>query len=310
MITDLRCTMLHPKYLLLPVLLAGLIGCAGERPENVDRYTEIISQVVETNRQLRTENKKLTEQVAAEERHVREATQLITSITEGLADIAQREAEVREVMTNVGTNLNRERPDTIDMQGVESQIDSYVAAIDQHIQENKERLEQLRNTVRSSKADLAAYESTIRGLKNVLAKKEAIVADLRNDMSELRARVETLEVEKDTLQRVERELRSRNELLRQAYYVVSTRKDLDEKNIVNDRFLRSTELNQHNPEHFTSIDMTVEEIPLPKQRDKAKVFSIHNREPHLYDIQEERLVINDPEQFWTVSRYLIVEIDR
>ena len=302
--------MLCSRYPLILLVLAGTVGCTETSTENADRYTEVISQVVKTNRQLRAENKKLTEQVEQEERHLREATKLINSIIDGLAIIAQRETEARQVITGVGTNLNEEQTGTVNMENVESRVNQYVNAIGQQIHANKERLAALRETVRTSKANLEAYEHTIRRLRSMLAEKEALVSDLRNEMSELKGRVNALEVENDTLQSVERELRSENQLLRQAYYVVSTKNDLEQKNILNDRFLRSTELGKLNPEHFVSTDMTVEEIPLPEQRDRAKVFSIHNRKPHLYEIQDERLLINDPEEFWTISRYLIVEIDR
>mgnify|MGYP006295219483 CR=1 FL=1 len=302
--------MLEPRHLLIALLLAGTAGCTGANTENPDRYTEVISQVVETNRQLRAENQNLMEQVAEEERHVRQAAGLINDIMDGLAVIAEQEAEVREVMTNVGADLSDERTDTVDMESIETEIDRYVTAIGRQLRQNRSRLEELRETVRSSNDELAAYEDTIHRLKKLLAEKETLVADLRRDLNHLQARVATLEVEKDTLQRMGEELRSENRLLREAYYVVSTKNDLEEKNIVNKRFLRPTRLEELNPKHFTSIDMTVEQIPLPEQRDDAKVFSIHNRKPHLYEIQDERLVINNPEEFWTVSRYLIVEIDR
>ena len=100
--------------------------------------------------------------------------------------------------------------------------------------------------------------------------------------------------------------------LNECYYVVGSKKELKEHNIIKGGFLRKTKLMQDDFEqgYFTKADKR-ELNKLNLHSKKAKVMSNHPKGS--YSLVDEggikMLVIEDAAKFWSLSNYLVVQVD-
>lgn len=199
-----------------------------------------------------------------------------------------------------------------------------IAAIQNELQSRREKLEALERRLRDSKNQNQTLLTSIETLKSQIATQEATITDLRQSLAQANTRIESLNRDVDSLsttvaivteQRQEAQdqnTRLSNEL-NYCYYVIGTKKDLKDKDLISTGFLRSARVNPQDFEvsYFTRADKRTLSL-LPLNSKKAKVMTSQPSESYSIETDAEgfkSLRILDAARFWEVSNFLVVQID-
>ena len=164
--------------------------------------------------------------------------------------------------------------------------------------------EQLRKTLENLTAQLEAKESELAVLRQELEAKDIHIAELDEQVSQLNEDVTSL---KDDKARKEETISQQDKELNTAWYVFGTKRELKEQNI-----LKSGEVLQgnFNKNYFTKIDIRVDKEIKLMSRD-AKLLTNHPAGSYTLDRDANKqyvLRITNPQQFWSTSKYLVVQV--
>ena len=297
-----------------------LTGCGNSNGNEPDLETRLyaleaqIDTLEVVNDSLRTQGE-LTDLI------FREYAGLINQTLSDMEALTEREGILRQIRLEVESN-DGARP--ANLRTIEERLNDNLAAIENYIRESKRQRDQLKDMAeRASEEalqaqqvlpspDLERLETTVQRLTGLVEQKERTIVALREEANRLLARISSLQ-EKNA------QLVDENTELRQTYYIVDTSEQLEEKGIVERSggllgIGRSTRIDALSPAHFMAADFELTEIYLGEGTDRYKVLSNHRSSPHLYSLAQQDgatyLRIHDPEAFWLISRYLVVEEKR
>lgn len=203
-------------------------------------------------------------------------------------------------------------------------INQDLAYLNEMLRANREELAKLKNNLKNSTLKTAELERSIARLSKELeaesikvkllydqiAQKDSLIAQLGTTVEELGTNIEELKNENEHKQEV---IKEQDETIHTAWYVFGTRKELKEQNIVTSEGLfRSQRVleSDFNKNYFVRIDARkIKSIPLYSTR--AKILTSHPKSS--YTLEKENnyfiLLIVDTQEFWSVSKYLVVEVD-
>jgi len=164
--------------------------------------------------------------------------------------------------------------------------------------------EQLRKTLENLTAQLETKESELAVLRQELEAKDIHIAELDEQVSQLNEDVTSL---KDDKARKEETISQQDKELNTAWYVFGTKRELKEQNI-----LRSGEVLQgnFNKNYFTKMEIRVDKEIRLMSRD-AKLLTNHPAGSYTLERDANKqyvLRITNPQQFWSTSKYLVVQV--
>ena len=236
---------------------------------------------------------------------------LINDINDGMMQIRDMEKIIS------ASNLNNET------RNKRQEIMDNMRLIQQALQDRREKLASLERRIKNSKGDSAQLQRTIDGLKKQIADQEASIARLTEELRKAHIEIQVLNTAVDSLnvanqtiteEKVAAEEKSEqlvNEL-NTCYYVIGSKNELKENKIIETGFLRKTKVLEGDYEinYFTKGDKrTLTEIPLHSK--KAKIYTKHP--DGTYEIVDndgvKSLLITDPTRFWSLSNFLVIQID-
>ncbi|HPS27013.1 MAG TPA: hypothetical protein PK269_05330 [Bacteroidales bacterium] len=246
-------------------------------------------------------------------------------IKELQAQLAEKDANVNEMFSfinDVEDNLNTieasqmkisesKKGNTEVQQDVKESIMDHITNINTLLEKNKELIKKLEGALRNSNMKVDALQKTIDLLNQQMTQKDAEIADLKVQLEKLNFTVAELntKIENLTGQNEEKaQLIDQQDVeLNTAYYVVGVRKELKSKGvIIGDKISQKI-----NPENFTKIDIRkTTEITLNVK--KAKLLSTHPEGSYTMlknGKTIDKLVINSPKTFWSISKFLVIELD-
>lgn len=201
-------------------------------------------------------------------------------------------------------------------QDTKARVNDNFKMIQEILRRNKAQLAELSSKYASSNKQVASLQSTINRLnqemqessarlielQNVLTERDAIIGQLSEDISEM---VEHSEEQATTIKEQDKSLHT-------AYYVFGTAAELKNQKILSGGFLRSTKVLQEtfNKDYFLQIDIR-EMTEIPLYAPKVKIWTNHPE--GTYELVEGEnknltLVITDTQRFWTLSKFLVVEV--
>ena len=163
--------------------------------------------------------------------------------------------------------------------------------------------EQLRKTLENLTAQLETKESELAVLRQELEAKDIHIAELDEQVTQLNEDVTQL---KDDKVRKEETISQQDKELNTAWYVFGTKRELKEQ-----RILQSGEVLQgnFNKDYFTKIDIRVDKEIKLMSRD-AKLLTTHPANSYVLERDANKqyvLRITNPQQFWSTSKYLVVQ---
>ncbi|MBR1448944.1 MAG: hypothetical protein IJ588_09420 [Prevotella sp.] len=164
--------------------------------------------------------------------------------------------------------------------------------------------DQLRKLVTNLTAQMEQKESELTVLRQELEAKDIHIAELDEQVTQLSEDVVQL---KDENAQQEETITTQDKELHTAWFVFGTKKELKEQNI-----LKSGEVLQanFNKDYFTKIDIRVDKEIKLMSRD-AKLLTNHPSGSYTLERDANRqyvLYIKNPQQFWSTSRYLVVQV--
>ena len=204
-------------------------------------------------------------------------------------------------------------------------LKSDMQLVAQTLKENKEKLARLQSQLKNSKyqssqlkqtvdrlsAEIESKTAMITSLQEDLAKRDIRIKELDDAVSDLSGKVTDLsqetEEQKNTISTQDKELNT-------VFYVFGTTKELKEQKILSGGGLfkaKEVMKGDFNKDYFTKADLrTLKEIPLEMK--KAKILTNHPEGSYSLVKNDKgllTLVISDPQNFWSLSKYLVVNVD-
>ena len=244
--------------------------------------------------------------------------------------INQKDAEINNLLGTVndiqdGLNQITEaqgRINALKQGGVEgsaaNDIREQMAFIQRTMQLNQERITQLEKQLKNSNINAQNLRQTIESLQAQLNDKSQQIERLTAELAERDVKIQQQAVEISNLSNDKANLTQANEAkartisqqdknLNKAWYVFGTKRELKDHNILKHGDVLAQGVNLS---YFTEIDVrNVRTIPLGSK--SAKLLTTHPKGSYSLDKNDDKtytLRITDPSSFWSVSRYLVIQV--
>lgn len=238
----------------------------------------------------------------------------VNDIQDGLRQITEAQGRINELkgMGNEASAAN--------------DIREQMAFIQRTMELNQERITQLEKELKNSNINAQSLKATITSLQSQLNDKSmqiqrltAELADRDLTIKQQAEQISGLNSDKDRLSRDKARLNEENEAksrtisqqdrnLNKAWYIFGTKRELKDHNI-----LKSGEVltkSDFNSSYFTEIDIRdLRTIPLGSK--SAKILTTHPKGSYTLEKNEDKtytLHITNPSTFWSVSRYLVIQV--
>ena len=206
----------------------------------------------------------------------------------------------------------------------QSRIKSDMELMSKTLQRNRERIAELEKKLNSSNAQSSALRKSVELLKLQIAQKDSLINVMKETLSaneqriaQLGEQVDSLSTQVEGLTYINREqdavITSQDAALNEVYYVYAYTEQLRQNNILTGGGLFSkTEVmkSDFNHDFFTPADKR-KLTSLYLESKKVKVCTSHPEDS--YELVKDdagyyTLHIVNPDRFWSISRYLVVEL--
>jgi hypothetical protein len=191
------------------------------------------------------------------------------------------------------------------------------------LEQNKKKIASLNNQLSKSGGTIKGLQSTIAGLEASVKKSEIDIIELKTTLLSKKFEIEQLNTEKTDLQAtvVQKDETIDNQTyeMNKAFYACGTYKELRAKGLLTREGgfigLGKTKTISGNlaDSSFNQIDITVMKSIVLNSKN-AKLISEHPANSYQFirdkDKKFESIEITDPEQFWKISKYAVVEITK
>ena len=180
-----------------------------------------------------------------------------------------------------------------------------IAKLEKQLKNSSYQSAQLKKAIKNLTAELEAKQQQIETLQAELASKNIRIAELDAAVSGLNESVTQLTAENEAKTQT---VAAQDTALNMAWYVFGTKAELkDQKILKNGEVLKSGEFNK---DYFTEIDIRKDkEVKLYSKR--AQLLTTHPVGSYQLEKDDKgqlTLKITNPNQFWSVSRYLVVQV--
>lgn len=234
-----------------------------------------------------------------------ETLQILSDVEEGFRTIAQQEGKIALNMENTASLSKKQ------------QIAEQVTQIKSILAQNKENIRQLQQKLNQSGRNNKVLAETIKKMEEQLNEKTALITSLQEDLAkknikidELTASVDNLNTNvaqlQETSQQQESTIKTMDTDMNTVWYCIGTSKDLKAANIKSDGKVLNKDFNK---QAFVQADMReLQSIPLNGRR--VKILSSHPASSYKIETgsdKMETLVITNPQQFWSISKYLVIQ---
>ncbi len=250
-----------------------------------------------------------------------------------LIELTQRNAELDEMMGTFneiqeGFRQINDAESRVDLQRgtitensatAKQRIASDIEFITKQMEENKVQIAKLQAMLKNSKNNSAQLKKAVESLTQELVTKQQRIEELQAELAskniriqELDAAVSGLSADKESLE-AENEAKAKtvaeqDKAINAAWFVFGTKAELKSQKILQSGdVLKNADFNK---DYFTQIDIrTTKEIKLYSKR--AELLTTHpagSYELVKDDKGQLTLKITDPKEFWSVSKYLVIQV--
>ena len=250
--------------------------------------------------------------------------------------LAEKDAEMEGILgalneVQEGFRLINEAENRVDLQrdNVEGasgaqKIKEDIRFISEKLQANREQIKKLEDQLKNSRYASAQMKKTLAGLKAELESREQQIATLQSELAAKNIRIAELDDAVAGLSQNVKDLVAENEAkaatvasqdkaLNTAWFVFGTNSELKDQKILTQKFLQKKQVlkdGDFNKDYFTQIDIrTDKEIKLYSK--DAELLTTHPAGSYelVKDAKEQlTLKITNPNEFWSVSRYLVIQV--
>lgn len=265
--------------------------------------------------QLQVENDSLKMELNQRDAELDEMMGTFNEISEGFRQInaAENRVDLQRGAVAEGSLTARE------------QIASDIEFIRNQMEENRQQIAKLQQMLKSSKNASAQLKRAVEQLTQELETKTQRIEELQAELASKNIRIQELDAAVTDLSSQKEQLTRENEAkaqtvaqqdkaLHTAWFVFGTKKELKDQNILTGSGLFKkgevmTDANM-NKDYFTEIDIrTTKEIKLYSK--SADVLTSHPAGSYALEEDDKgqlTLKITNPEQFWSASKYLVIQV--
>lgn len=282
------------KLAVLFVCAAMLASCDGFKGGSKDLKAENDSLLMELNQR----NAELDDMMGT-----------FNEVQEGFRKISAAESRVDLQRGTITENsANAKQQIASDIEFISKQMEenkAQIAKLQAQLKNSKYNSAQMKKAVAALTAELNAKQQRIEELQTELASKNIRIQELDAAVSDLSAAKETLVAENEAKAKTVAE---QEKILNAAWFVFGTKSELKAQKILQSGdVLKSADFNK---DYFTQIDIrTTKEIKLYSKR--AELLTTHptgSYELVKDDKGQLTLKITNPTEFWSVSRYLVIQV--
>ncbi len=267
------------------------------------------------NRQLKASNDSLQRALEQRDAELDEMLATFNEISEGFREINEAENRVNLQRGSVGEGSLSAR----------QQIAADIEFIRNQMEENKRQISRLQEMLDKSNSNSSQLKKAVASLTQELEEKTKRIEELQAELAarniriqELDAAVAGLSADREALtaeNRMQaRTVSEQDRALNTAWFVFGTKKELKDQKILTNtglfkkgQVLKDTDVNK---DYFTQIDIrTTKEIKLYSK--DADVLTTHPAGSYTLEEDSKGLLtlkITQPKSFWSVSRYLVIQV--
>ena len=179
---------------------------------------------------------------------------------------------------------------------------------------NKQKLSSVNKKLKKANLRIAEFEKMIERMNNQIAEKDAEISELKSTLEKMNVELSEVTMNYEAAQEM---LEEKTGKLNTAFYAFGTSKELIKQGVLTKEggFIgmgKAEKLkSDFNKSYFTQIDVS-ETSSIPLACSKAKLITVHPSDSYKFDGPEgkiEKLVITNPEEFWSASKYLVIVVD-
>ncbi|MCF0197490.1 MAG: hypothetical protein HUK03_09765 [Bacteroidaceae bacterium] len=270
------------------ILVMASCGMNKEKTEAQQRELDSLRHVI-SNREGELNNLMGTiNEVQESIQRINEAEGRIT-IAEGSSERASSQEIIRENMQYIQEAMKQNR--------------ETIAKLEEKMKNSSIKSDKLQKTIANLQTQVEQQAKRIQELEASLAEKDIQIAQQGQQITTLNANVETLtadnQAKQETVEKQDKELNT-------AWFVFGTKSELKEQKIMVDGTVLKN--NNFNKDYFTKIDIRYDkEVKFYSK--SAKLMTTHPAGS--YELVKDskgqyELHITDPQNFWSVSKYLVV----
>ena len=267
---------------------------------------------MQRNKSLKAENDSLNLALAERDAELEGIMEAFNEVQEGfrLINEAENRVDLNNSSREGATAAQKIREDIHFITEKLQDNRNRIAELEEQLKNSKYASSQLKKAITNLKEELAAKTQQIETLQIELASKNIRIAELDDAVAGLNQNVADLTAENKAKEAM---VASQDKALNVAWFVFGTSSELKDQKIISKKFLQKTKVledDDFNKDYFTQIDIrTDKEIKLYSK--EAKLLTAHPE--GTYELKKDAkgqltLVITNPNKFWSVSRYLVIEV--
>ena len=280
------------KRLLLVVGCAALLASCGNKAQN---------------QALKAQNDSLSVALAEREAELDGILGAFNEVQEGFRLINEAENRV-DLQSGAIENASASQRVKEDIRFISEKLKSnreQIAKLEEQLKNSRYNSAQLKKTLDNLKAELETRQQQIATLQSELAAKNIRISELDDAVAGLTKNVDDLSAENAAKSAT---VASQDKALNTAWFVFGTKSELkDQKILQKGDVLKNADFNK---DYFTQIDIrTDKEIKLYSK--DAELLTTHPAGSYelVKDAKEQlTLKITNPNEFWSVSRYLVIQV--
>lgn len=269
------------------ITLLLLTACGGKTD------TSALEQTIDSLRQANQQ----------QQNSLQEMTTFVTTMSDGMNAIAQQENMIFNNGGNEGTSLDKE------------QLKSHLETLANTLTEQRSKIKALTDSLKARGADLSKMQGLIDNLTRQLEEKDKVIAQLRQDVEQKNFSIADLQKKLNvamagSAQYEQRAAKAEKELatITSAYVLMGTKEALldggyiDKRKHVQTETMPKGDFTKVNIYQFTELDIPTRSPKLLTDHPR-KSYSIEK-----IDKENRKLIITNPQLFWSSSRYLIIQV--
>lgn len=248
-------------------------------------------------------NDSLQQVIAQRDSEINDMMGTLNEITEGFRQINEAENRVSIVKDGEGTNKRQQIKENIQFISNTMQRNrELIKKLQQQLRDSRFNGGELKKAIENLMQQLDEKNQQLQQLRTELDSKDIHIAELDETVNSLNSNVSNLKNESDQKSQT---ISNQDKQLNTAWFVFGTKKELKDQHILaNGKVLESS----FNKNYFTKIDIrTDKEIKLYSK--SARVLTMHPSSSYTLsrDANNQYILrINNPQIFWSTSKYLVV----
>jgi len=297
------------KPLIVTIIIAALIIIAG-----AISFISVYNQKENEIKILVAEKADINRMIVMKDSLINDVENTFTEIESKLSFIKERRNQISLDKSEGGKNRKKAIIEDVNLMNT-------------MLEESNKKIVQLEEKLRKSGLNMKSYEKRLQDLAATIESQNTQIAELKKlaedkdvSIAQLNTKVQNLDLEKknqsDTISAKQNIIKERTDKLNTAHFALGTFKKLKEEGILNREGgvlgLGANKAIQENfdSKYFTELDIRKTKT-IPVNAKKAVLISEHPLNSYKLVKENDQIAyleIENPEEFWRISKYAVIEV--